>query len=101
MNGWMERSSDDNRRRCFHGIRGGYWHVNFNAIDVNCVGEEMTDDKKLKFYFSELLGRYQQLKAARLKSGDSDQELYIAGECAGLDYAIETLKTVFEIAEKE
>lgn len=61
----------------------------------------MTDDKKLKFYFNELWGRYQQLKAQRIECKDSAHKLYLAGCVEGVDYAIETLKTVFEIAEKE
>ena len=60
----------------------------------------MTDDK-LKFYFNELWRRYQESKRIREKNIGKNGYLYIAGECAGLDFAIETLKTVFEIAEKE
>lgn len=65
----------------------------------------MTDDK-LKRYFDALWERYQWAKeeAKPVKvvviNDSTFHSGYIHGYRAGLDFAIETLKTVFEIAEK-
>ena len=56
-------------------------------------------DEKLKAYFDELWRQYQQSKRIREKIVDIDGYLYVAGECAGLDFAIETLKSMFELGE--
>lgn len=66
--------------------------------DIRMAG--MTDDK-LKRYFNALWERYQWVKNLPTPPDALRLADYYAGTRAGLDFAIEALKSIFEIAEME